>query len=155
MTREELKGEIARLRECYGKDKLPMPQERFDLWYELVADYDAKAYHRAVTEYMRDSEYAPLPGSIYKKYASIMEEKRKAENDVKQEWTNAVSSYSIRGGNVRDEDFKVFCEVVIGEKPVDEWWKAASEFFTTVLDYATEHDGEEFPPFDEFIRGLK
>lgn len=154
MTKAELQTEFIRLEKLYG-DKFVIEQGKFDLWHELVGELEHDIFHEAVNRHMAESEFAPLPANIIKKYNEVRSEWLEIRNNVRNKFDVAQTTYSGYGGATGEEDEKALKEVMEKVRPEQReklMENIVHQMYEFLKPYSRD-DLNDIPPFSEFIRG--
>lgn len=82
MTLQEFQNQTKRLIAVYGPNKYP--QERLDIIYNAMKYIDAKSFGDQITQFIGQSEKAPLLSEFQMAFASVLGEHKKREIEAKE-----------------------------------------------------------------------
>ena len=106
ITEKFLKQQLRKLQTNYGVDKFDLSKESFDLWYEMFSDCDEEGLRLAVTNCIKENEFAPNIAGLMKYYKTL----EKDRNEIKEVMK---SKYNTMRCMWRDEaDFDTFQTIV-------------------------------------------
>ncbi|MBP5422478.1 MAG: hypothetical protein J6Y78_08575 [Paludibacteraceae bacterium] len=93
ISKDFLKQQLIRLQTNYGSDKFDLSKTAFDLWYEMFSDCDEDGLRVAVTNCIKESEFAPNIAGLMKYYRALEVEHEELKQSIRSNYTNLMSKW--------------------------------------------------------------
>lgn len=93
ITREFLKDQMKRLEVNYGKSRFQITQEVFELWYEVFADCEEEGLRIAVTNCLKENEFAPNIAGLMKYYRELDDSRKEIAEVMRSKYTNMLAMW--------------------------------------------------------------
>lgn len=109
ITQKFLKEQLIKLQTNYGKEKFDLSKDMFNLWYEMFADCEEEGLRIAVSNCIKESEFAPNIAGLMKFYRELETGRLEIAETMNSKYTNIRSYW----GEKYDHDtFKAIVEYI-------------------------------------------
>lgn len=89
VSKKFLKEQLSKLQVNYGKDKFDISPDAFNLWYEMFADCEEEGLRIAVSNCIKENEFAPNIAGLMKYYKTL-EQDRSEIKEIMQSKYNTL-----------------------------------------------------------------
>ena len=154
MTKEEFATIVIKINQAY-KDKEPVTEEGFEVWYELLSDLETRTLNEAAKNYIKENRYPPTIADLRTEYAKIKNRVNDINRQLRQIYDRTVGIYP---NSTDDDETKKVWMNIIRCKPLEERIEYAEklERFTSRYVRSVEDGNTEIvPTVTEFFRKVK
>lgn len=154
ITQKFLKEQLIKLQTNYGRDKFDLSRETFNLWYEMFADCEEEALKLAVTNCIKESEFAPNIAGLMKYYRAIVQERSEIIEIMESKYKTLLG---IWGESANKETFMAIVKYIYSF-PKKERKEAMIELAHKAVSFYNDCRNEarlDIPTIKEYVEGIR
>ena len=87
ISRKFLKEQLHRLQTNYGNEKFDVTQDMFNLWYEMFENCEEDGLRLAVSNCIKENEFAPNIAGLMKYYRDLEDSRKEIAEVMKSKYT--------------------------------------------------------------------
>lgn len=152
MTKDEFKPIANKLRKMYTQSNFIPDKETFDIWFEMLGEYETAGVERAVTNYIKENKYPPTVADIRQEYKRMYEAYQSLIKEVKKEFGVACQFYPNMDLDTEQETFEIYL-TRLKKHPQGEWITRTRKFRTDTIEFVRgcEINHKDIPKFKDYV----